>query len=171
MITLKEFMEVIDYRITEGDEWTWSCFGNKAYNLSTWNGDHKGYSMNIVFDTGDQTVYIVEACDYKNNRAYRLINPEHKQSYMDYADREHSEFRDQAWDNVNFVDLEADDDWIQKALAIKAGENYDTRVSIPVDFTDEELFTYMKMAHDRDITLNQLIEEALTSAINQHLKK
>lgn len=171
MITLKEFMEVIDYRVTEGDEWTWRCFGDRAYNLSTWNGDYKGYSMNIVFDTGDQTVYIVEACDYKNNRAYRLINPDHKQSFMDYAGRENLEFRDQAWDDVDFVDLEEDDDWIQKALAIKAGEDYDTRVSVPVDFTDEELLKYMTMAHERDMTFNQFVEEALRQAINQHLKK
>jgi hypothetical protein len=38
-------------------------------------------------------------------------------------------------------------------------------VSVPVDFTDEELLAYMKIAHERDITFNQLVEEALREAI------
>jgi hypothetical protein len=46
---------------------------------------------------------------------------------------------DEAWDDTKWVDLEADDDWIQKALAIVAGEDYDTRVSVPMNFSDEEL--------------------------------
>jgi hypothetical protein len=36
---------------------------------------------------------------------------------------------------------------------------------MPVDFSDEELLTYMKMAHDRDMTFNQFVEEALRQAI------
>jgi len=53
-------------------------------------------------------------------------------------------------------------------LAIIAGEDYDTRVQVPVDFTDEELLTYMKLAHERDITFNQLVEEALRAAIDEY---
>jgi hypothetical protein len=171
MVTLKEFMEVVDYRITEGDDYTWRCFGenSKPYSLSAWNGDHNGWSFNITFDTGTQDVYMVEACDYKNQRAYRRINPDYEQAYRTYSRRENSEHADQAWDDVNFVDLEADDDWFQKALAIVAGEDYDTRVSVPVDFTDEELLKYMKMAHEQDMTFNQFIEEALRHAIKKHL--
>lgn len=170
MITLKEFMEVVDYRITEGSEFTWTCFGNNAYSLSSWNQDHDGWSFNITFDTRNQTVFVVEACDYKHSRAYRLINPDWVDAYNKYADRENPEYKDQAWDDVNYVDLESDDDWIQKSLSIKAGEDYDTRVSIPVDFTDEELLKYMKMAHDRDMTFNQFIEEALRHAIEETRK-
>jgi hypothetical protein len=76
--------------------------------------------------------------------------------------------RNEAWDDVNYVDLDVDDDFFQKALAIKAGEDYDTRVSVPIDMSDADLLVFMKMAHDRDITFNQLIEEALRQAIEQH---
>lgn len=170
MITLKEFMEVVDYRVTEGSDYTWHCFGIDAnpYSLSAWNNDYKGWSFNIVFDTKTQEVYIVEACDYKHNRAYRLFNPAWKDAYFKYAENNNSEYRDMAWDDVDFVDLETDEDWLAKAYAIVEGEDYDTRVQVPVDFSDEELFKYMKMAHERDITLNQLIEEALKSAIEDY---
>ena len=152
MITMKEWMELVDYKITEGSEY----YANEKtlYSLSSWNGKHDGYSFNIIFDPSeDQLVYAVEACDYKNNRAYRR-----KIAGYPYDSEE-------AWDDVNFIDLEDDDDFIQKCLAIKAGEDYDTRVSIPIEFADEELLKYMTIAHERDITFNQLIEQALREAI------
>jgi hypothetical protein len=67
----------------------------------------------------------------------------------------------QAWDEVDYVDLESDDDWFQKALAIAAGEDYDTRVSIPIDLDDDILLQLMKMAHERDLTFNEFIEGVL----------
>jgi hypothetical protein len=155
MITLKEWMELANYRITEGGDYY--NYGG-AYALTSWNGDQNGYSMEIIFDQKTQVVYEVQACDYKHQRAYRLINEAHKNDPSD----------NEAWDDVKWVDLECDDDWIQKVLSIVAGEDYDTRVSVPVDFTDEELLKYMKLAHDRDMTFNQFIEEALRAAIEEH---
>lgn len=167
MITLKDFMEVVGYRITEGSDFTWNCFGSdaKPYSLSAWNNEHDGWSFNITFDTETQDVYMVEACDYKYNRAYRLINPDHKSQYFEYANRENPEYRNMAWDDVDYVDLEADDDWIQKALSIKAGEDYDTRVSVPLDLPKDELYEIMRMAHERDMTLNDFVEEVLRNAL------
>ena len=56
MITLKRWMELVNYRITEGSDYGWSCYGNNAYSLSFWNGIHGdgGFSSNIIFDTKNQ---------------------------------------------------------------------------------------------------------------------
>jgi hypothetical protein len=167
MLTLKEWMEVVGYRITEGSDYTWQCYGPNAYSLDSWNGDYAGHSFSIIFDTKTQDVYEVQAHDYKNNRAYRMINPTVAPKYMmEATDRDCPS--DEAWENVNYIDLETEDDWLDKAIAIAAGEDYDTRVSMPVDFTDEELLKYMKMAHERDMTFNQFVEEALRTAIEEH---
>ena len=64
--------------------------------------------------------------------------------------------------------MEVVDDFIEKALAIKESKDYDTRVSVPVEFTDAEFANYARMAHEQDITLNQLIERALRNAIDMH---
>lgn len=165
MITLKDFMETVDYRITEGSEYHNTAFGDNQYSLSAWNGDHNGWSFNIVFDTQDQTVFMVEACDYKNQRAYRLINPDYKKAHDQIPD---DDYRDQAWDDVNFVDLETEEDWMEKAEGIVAGKDYDTRVKVPVDFSDEDLLKYMKLAHELDITFNELVERAIKEAIDQY---
>ena len=169
MISMKEFMELVDYKITEGGEYGWQCFGSNSYQLSHWNGVHGkgGWSANIVFSTKSQKVYTVEVCDYTNDRAYRIINPDYVKKYNKES-KDRGELGNQAWDGVDYIDLEVDDDFIQKFLAIKSGEDYDTRVQLPVDFSDEDLLKYMKLAHERDITFNELVTQALTEAIQLH---
>lgn len=164
MITFKEWMELVEYRITEGNSYGWRCFGDKAQCLSYWNGDQDGWSADIVFDTQNQTVYVVEVCDYKHQRAYRMINPDFQQAHDDEAKTRGTDAQ-VAWDYVRYIDLEDDDDFCQKFLAIRAGKDYDTRVSIPVNLPDDVLLILMKQAHERDITFNQLIEEVIRHAI------
>jgi hypothetical protein len=173
MITLKQFMLTVDYRITEGSDYQWQCFGPNAYCLDSWNGDHNGYTVSIIFDNKDQTVYQAMAYDYANNRAYRMTNPDYKQKFD--AECENRAILDMAWEDdngvpVKYVDLELEEDFLEKARAIINDEDYDTRVQIPVEFSDDELLTYMKMAHDRDMTFNQLVEMALREVIEKNLR-
>jgi cation diffusion facilitator CzcD-associated flavoprotein CzcO len=164
---MKEWMELVNYRITEGSSYTWECFGPYAYTLDSWSGNNNGHSFSIIFDTRTQEVFEVQAHDYKHDRAYRMINPEYTKKYKKECKRRDVNLNE-AWEDVNYVDLEVVDDFIQKCLAIREGEDYDTRVSVPIDFTDAELLQYMKMAHNRDITFNELVEEALRFAIEEH---
>lgn len=161
MLTLNEWMELADYKITEHREYLWSCFGEDAYNLTSWSGTQDGYSFNIIFDTTTQIVYAVEACDYKNDKAYRIINEDYRAAY-DAEGNERGHIGDQAWDDVDFVDLESDDDFIHKAFAIKEGKDYDTRISVPLDLSNDEMFELMKMAHERDMTLNNFVADVVT---------
>lgn len=155
MLTLKEWMELVDCRITEGSDYFTNIPG--LYSLSAWNEQQDGYSFFVAFDPKDnQRVYVVEVCDYANDRAYRLKDPA-------------IELDAQAWDDVNFVDLETNGDFIEKALAIKAGEDYDTRVSVPVDLPDDVLLILMKQAHEQDITFNEHMENILQAACEEAL--
>ena len=168
MISIKEWMELVDYKITEGDTYGWQCYGPNAYQLNSWNGVHGvgGYSFSIVFSTKSQKVYEVSMCDYTNDRAYRMINPKFQEKHRKEAESRNVNLNE-AWDDVDYVELDVVDDFIQKALAIRAGEDYDTRVQVEVDFSDEELLQYMKLAHQRDMTFNEFVEEALRHAIEE----
>ena len=96
MITLKEWMELVDFKITEGSDYYTNIPG--LYSLSYWNEQQDGISFFVAFDPKDnQRVYSVEVCDYANNRAYRRKDPALEADV-------------QAWDDVEFVDLEEDDD-------------------------------------------------------------
>ena len=153
MLTLKEWMELVDYKVTEGGDYYTNVPG--LYSMSSWNEEQDGFSFFIAFDPKDnQRVYVVEACDYANNRAYRIKDPA-------------IELDKTAWDDVEFTELEVDDDFIEKAQSIKASAEYDTRVSIPLELEDELLFTLMKKAHEQDITLNKMVEKVLQEVIER----
>ncbi len=166
MLTLKEFFEVTNYRISEGSDYGWECYGPNAYRLDAWNGDQDGHSHSIVFDTKTQEVYEVTSYDYRNNRAYRLMNPDFVKKHKKEAKRRSVEYKE-AWDDVDYVDLEIPEDWIDKATAIEAGEDYDTRVQVPLTLDRDQMFEMMQMAHERDMTLNQFVEMVLRQEIER----
>ena len=164
MLTLPEFLELIDHRITGGSEFQWQCYGNQAQVIDS---DGANHSVSVVFDRGDQEVYEVTVCDYANNRAYRMIDPDFKSGHDNEAAARDVP-ANQAWDDVLYTDLETDEDFMTKAQAIIAGEPYDTRIQLDLDLPDNVLFDLMKLAHQRDITLNHLIEQILREAIAKH---
>lgn len=166
MITLKEWMEIVDYKITEGSNYCWQCYGHNAYMLDSWSGEQDGHSFTIIFDTNDQTVYEVQAHDYLHQRAYRLINPDYEKKLRKEAKKRDVD-KDQAWDDVTYTDLSVIDDFIQKCLAIKAGEDYNDDVMMQLSLPDEDLFSLMKLAHEQDITLNTLVNQILREEIDK----
>jgi hypothetical protein len=166
MITLPEFLNTIDYKITGGSEYQWESYGPNARYIDS---DNTTYSINAVYDSTTQFVYAVEAWDYANNRSYRWISPEYIDAYKAECNEKNIEF-DNACDELSFIDLEVADDMLEKAAAIVAGVEYDTRVKVPIDLPKEELFQLMMTAHERDITLNELVIEALQEAIDSYHK-
>ena len=160
MISLKQFMETVNYRITEGSDYGWQCYGHDAYMLDSWNGEQDGHSLTIIFDTKTQEVYEVQAHDYVNQRAYRLINTDYAKKNKKEA-KKRNVSRKEAWDDVDYVDLETEEDFLEKAQAIVDGTSYDTRVQVPLELDDDTMFQMMKMAHERDLTLNEFVEDLL----------
>jgi len=65
------------------------------------------------------------------------------------------------------VDLEVVDDFIQKALAIRAGETYSTDVSVPIDLPDDLLMFAFRAAHEQNITFNEYVNRALRDLIER----
>ena len=168
MITMKEWMELVDYRITEGGDYGWNCYGPNPYQLSSWNGIHGagGWSANIVFSTKTQKVYEVEICDYTNNRAYRMIAENKKDKHRKEAESRNVNLNE-AWDDVEYTDLEVVEDFMEKAQAIIEGREYDTRISVPLDLPDDLLLEAAMNAHRQGITLNDYINNALLEMMKE----
>jgi hypothetical protein len=98
MMTIKKFMEIINYKINEVSQYMWQCYGHNAQILDSYRKDG---SLEIVFDLENQTLYEFSVCDYKLNKAYKWINPK-------FVRKHNLELKkrgfpvDQAWDDVNY---------------------------------------------------------------------
>ena len=160
---LKDVNEKFEHRITGGSEYTWQCYGTNARYID-YESEHATGSC--IFDTTTQEIYEASV-DIKgsDHRPYRWLNPVTKDIMHEEAAYREVD-ANKAWDDVNWIDLETEEDFLEKANAIFKGQDFDTRVSVPLDLNDEELFAMMKLAHQRDITLNQLMVEVLQAAID-----
>lgn len=169
MITVKDFMECTGHKISETAEYCWACYGNHAQHMDYWNGKHDetGFSISIVYDTVTQVVYEMEAWDYKNEREYRWTNPDYAGLAKKEA-KQRGQKHKRSMDDRKYIDLDVAEDMLEKASAIVAGKEYDARIQVPLDLEDALLFEMMKMAHSKDMTLNQFVEHILKVAIAEH---
>ena len=84
-IDVSDWMEAIDYRITEGFDYNWNCFGENVIELNSWDGDHSGFSTDIVFNNKTKHIYAIDLCDFGNEKAWRYIDPEYREQYLSEA--------------------------------------------------------------------------------------
>ena len=162
-MNLLEAIESLEGKITGGSEHQWDCYGSNARYLD-FESEHAHASL--IFDAVNQTVYVAEINDKDDKFAYRWQNPEFKDKYLNEC-KERNVDPNKAWDEKNWTDLETSGDFLDKANRIIRGESFDTRVVMPMDFDKDELYSLMTMAHERDITLNQMIEIVLEEAIKK----
>jgi len=161
-MTLQDYFELVEYKIGEGSNYMWRCFGDNAYSLTS--SALEQYEVSVMYDTEDQTVFVMEAHDFINRRSYRIFNEKFKDAYFDECKTRGIE--DAAYDDVKFIDLDLYEDFAEKANAIIHGLDYDTRVLMSVNIPDDELLFMMKAAHKLDITFNEFVEQALTESIS-----
>jgi len=164
MITLEQSIKLANYQITGGSQYLWKCFGPNARYLDFVDNEKISYS--VIFDTETQVVYEATISDYARENHYLLLNKEYREDYIAESDSRGSRYN-QVYDDVNYVELEEVNDFVEKADAIINGKEYDDRVSIPLDFDDALLFKIMIAAHKEDLTLNQFIEKSINSFINK----
>ena len=169
---LSEVNEAFQHKITSGSEYGWDCYGSNTWSIDYTSKYAHGY---VIFDTVTQRVYEVNVSPAfgawgtveHEPKPYRYIDPDYRLSHYTEAEDRHVD-TDQAWDDVKWVDLETEEDFIEKASKMFNGESFDTRISIPLDLDNDTILQLSMEAHKRDITLNQMVEELLRNMIAEH---
>jgi hypothetical protein len=168
---LNQINEAMNHQITGGSEYQWQCFPDARF--LDYESDYGHVS--VLYSTVDQTVYQADASlkrdawpnDERYDKPYRWTNALFKDAYLNEA-TERKVDPNQAWDDVKWIDLDVEEDFLEKAKAMFNGEYWDTRVQIEVDLDDDLILHLAKEAHKRDITLNKMIEFVLQEAIDSH---
>ncbi len=161
MITIEEWMQTVEYRISDGSDFLWLCYGDNAHCLDSIGKNQS--SASIVFDRTNQCVYEVSVCDALHNRAYRMIHPDYAKAHQQESQERSVE--DVAWEGVPWIDLELPEDFMLKAAAILKGDAYDTGILVPLDLEEEELQMLEKISIEQGITKDQVVENILRAHI------
>lgn len=116
-MTLKDYFELVDYRVTEGGKYLWSLFGPHAYGLAAWDDENESISASVVFDTKKQTVYQMEVFDYATERAFRWTNPDYAQQFITECEQRDAAM-EIAYDDVRMTDVADKDEFLKFAREI-----------------------------------------------------
>jgi hypothetical protein len=165
---LSEVNEVLGHKITGGSDYQWNCYPDGRYLDYESDFAH----VSVLYSTVDQTVYQAEVSVKReawdeDKKPYRWLNPDYKDALYKESEKRQVD-TDIAWDDVKWIDLEMEEDFLEKATAIFNGEEYDTRVKIEFDLDDSSILKLATEAHKRDITLNKMIEIILQEVIDNH---
>lgn len=161
---IKDFLEAIQYKITEGNQYQWECYGENAFTLEYWDGQIDGKSCSITFNTENQAVGDASVCDFENDRAYRWINPLYKKQVFEEAKRRNVD-NSYAWETVKFCDVDDYNEFLNILREI-IGTTQVEQATVELDLTHDECYKLMLLAHKNDITLNQLVEEIILQYLN-----
>jgi hypothetical protein len=162
---LTDWLLITEGRVTEGSEFGFDCYGDRAYSLSYWNGLHgeAETSTHVVYDRDTFDVFETDVYDGAKNKSYVWRDPSYAGLYNAEIAAKNVDYEPE-WPEI---ELETVEDFTEKATAIMNGEEYDDCVSVPLNLDKHEMLALMLLAHERNITLNQLINAALREELDK----
>ena len=159
---IKNYLDAIKYNITSVDTFMWSCYGE---DIRSFDSYIKGkYECNAVVALPNGELRELTFYDFVKSKAYRWIDPDFVNAYNIEA-ASIGVNPNEAWDDVTYCDVELAEDILEKMTAVNEGRDYDPRITIPVDMTNEEFMQIAKAAHQLDITINEFVHRALVEAL------
>lgn len=167
---LSEVNTVFQHKIIGGGTYGWSCYGYDTWSIDYSSKYAHGY---VVFNVGTGIVYEVSVTPNVDEllgqsvKPYRWVNPLFKQAMLSEA-AERMVDPDEAWDDVKWIDLETEEDFIDKASKMFDGVSFDTRVQVPIDLDNDTMLKLCMAAHERDITLNEMVGIILQEVVDKH---
>ncbi len=158
----------LDHKIVSGSEYMWTCWENARYL----DYESAFAHVSVVYSTETQEIYQADASIKKeawstDSKPYRWLNPQFKELMLAES-KERGIDPNKAWDDVEWIELEVAEDFLEKAIAMFNGDEWDTRIVVPLDLDDNLLLHLAMEAHKRDITLNKMVELTLQAAIDHH---
>ena len=163
---LSDIIQSAKYKIVDGSEYLWNCFGNNTRILDFSGFESEQNSgVSCMFDSKTQQVYEVNI--YTNNdKWYRWIDEEYIEKYKEECASRNISFSISS-DDSTWVDLDNIQDVYRKVEQVIETGNCDNEVTIEIDIENDLLLKLSLMAHKRNITLNDLFKEILEDAVNR----
>lgn len=171
---LIDLINAVSARISGGDEHLWDCYGpnSRFIEFVDINGDN---FCSGIYDTKTFEVYEIHLDRPNTDCVFKYINPLYKRAnYLECESK--GVDPNNAWDDVYYTHVDTEElilEYIKDiadAVYSKIPDfsiSQGRKVSVPMDLSDNEWYSLMKIAHEQDITLNQLVENILTDEIER----
>lgn len=129
---------------------------NKNYYFSNKKNNHSSYGS-LFFRDEDLSPYVEFIHDEKIYYYNFNSDKKYENDFLGILDiHEKKIFK-----------LEVPEDVLDKISSVINNTFFDTRISIPLDMTEKEIYMLMKQAHEKDMTLNKYIEYLLQKVIDK----
>ena len=93
-----------------------------------------------------------------------MINPQYADAHVQEASTRSVDMNN-AWEGVDYIDLDVEEDFVEKATAILSGQDYDTRVMMQLELDSDLEMEIYRNAHRLDMTVNDYMQMALVELI------
>lgn len=161
---MEAYIKAIRYKITNGEEFLWECYGPNARYLESSDDD---YHISAIFDTETAQIYESSiSSTYSGDIRYRWID-------LNYIEACKAEATSRGVDWMDFSDgqpwhmTDDFDDIIDKISKIPYGEEYDRRVVLTLDLEEDVKEMIETAAALQGITIDEFIERALKAVIEE----
>lgn len=167
-MNLEQANLLFEHRIVGGESYQWDCYSSEARYLDY---EKNSVTASVVFCPNTGVIFEATVLEERNDEyAFRWLNPQWATAF-----REECKSRDVdpgvVYDRTRWIDLELWTDFEEKARSMWRGEHPDRRVQVPVELSDDEFTRLARLAHERDITINKMVEEILWQEIRRHQKE
>ena len=161
---ITEFLDAIQYNITNISEFTWNCYGSGTI----WIDSNKGTRFDVSANFSNTTKEIREITlhDYKLNNSYRWTDPKFKEARHIESFKKNVDDK-VAYGVIKFIDVEVSEDILEKITDAYNDVEYNDKIIIPLDISDKDFLLFAKAAHNLDITFNQFVEKAIKEAVEK----
>ena len=167
---LKQCLEAVNYKIGEVSQFLWDSLGlnTRIWAFENKNGGEIGSF--IANNSGDVlSVEVLYIDKNGNDKCYRWIDADLKEAYFAEGKSKCINM-DIFLDNTDYVDLETQEDMLEKMAAICKEEEFDQRIEVPLNLSDEDFLAVAKIAHSKDITFNAQVILVLEDVIKNSKK-
>ena len=162
-MTLHDFFSIFDYKVTDGSEFLWSCFGQHARCIELTSDDVVGW---VVFSKVTQEIFQAEVYNESALVAYRWMPDASRQAFVAECTQRNVPLSE-AWDGCDFIDVGSLEEFMNHAKRLIDGENLDVNDEVEVKLSHDVIIALTMEAHRRNITLNEMMNIALREMLDK----
>lgn len=163
---IEDMLPLIDYKISEGTDYLWPCFGENCRQLHFLDVQGRDFGELVHNRAGDILFIAFTYIDNSKYTAYHWVDPAYREAYSKECETRHIDTN--RYDSANLsIELEVEQDALSKISAIYRLEPFDKRILISVDLPEKTIaaLTFMAQLNNRSI------DDEVCHLLSEYLKK